>query len=348
MVEELENVENNGTDYLQRFGYRLYEGETQGRKSRILSIIIFELKSTWHRSTFGKVLLIIILVINIIGLSFSAVVTNQIIENVEPSQKEEATRDVLHGFVANYLNFGGGSESIQSGTIVQSFDLQFNIGILMIALFAIAGSGFFADDKQGKVIEIYLSRLQKREYVIGKITGIMLYINIFLGLPMLIGGILYVQAFDGISHFEAWDFYLGVIVYSFLVSLIVGLGVLCFSIILEKRQYASLGFFLLYILGSIIGLAVISDTGVNEKLYLLSPSFFFALLAYVCFRDFNLGISTFEGFENDEPQISYQNLYLDDGGGLEYWHILLVAFSLIFLMSAFLSYKIRKMTTEEL
>ncbi|MHA2252995.1 MAG: hypothetical protein ACXAD7_21710 [Candidatus Kariarchaeaceae archaeon] len=347
MVEKLQNVENNDTDYLQRFGYRLYDGETQGRKSRILSIIIFELKSTWHRSTFGKVLLIIILFFNVISLGVAATVNTSLLRGVHPTQKDEATRDVLHAFVASFLNFGGGNQSIQSGTIVETFEFQMNLGILLIALFSIAGSGFFADDKQGKVIEIYLSRLQKKEYVIGKIGGILLYINIFLGLPLLIAGALYVQAFDGINHFEAWDFYLGVIIYSFLVSLIVGLAILCFSIILEKRQYASLGFFLMYVLGSIIGYAVIGGDA-DEKLYLISPSFFFALLAYVCFRDFNLGISTFEGFENDEVQISYENFYLDDGGGLEYWHILFMAFSLIFLMSAFLSYKIRKMTTEEL
>ena len=86
------------------------------------------------------------------------------------------------------------------------------LGIFVISLFAIAGSGMFADDKQGKVIEIYLSRLQKREYVLGKIGAIMVYINLFLMIPLLITGGLYVQSF-GINHLSVLSYYFGIILH---------------------------------------------------------------------------------------------------------------------------------------
>ena len=338
-IENLDSEYNNTTDYLQKFGYRRYEGEILDRKSRITSLIWFEVKSTWHRSTFGKVLLVIIMVFNFLAISISAAVAN-----FTAGEDKDVMRDVLNGFVASYLNFG--NDYIHSSSTTASFNIQMNMGILIIALFAISGSGLFADDKSGKVIEIYLSRLQKREYIIGKIGAILIYVNVFLLVPLLIGSIIYVQSFDKLNHFEAIGFYLGVIAFCFLSSLLIGLGILSFSIISEKRQYASLGFFLVYLLGSIFGLILVEIDPDNEFLLLASPSFLLMLLAFVCLGDYNLGIATSindEGFNR-----IYKPFLLNDGSGLEYWHVLGVIFLLIALMIAFLSIKIRRMTTEEL
>ncbi|MHA2252133.1 MAG: hypothetical protein ACXAD7_17340, partial [Candidatus Kariarchaeaceae archaeon] len=169
------------TEFLDRFGYRSFEGTINDRKSRIFSLIMFEVKSTWHRSTFGKVLLVILLVFNFFGITIAAM-----IGNMESESDTEAIRDVLHGFIASYLNFA--EDYILPSASNMSFAISMNVGILIIALFAISGSGFFADDKSGKVVEIYLSRLQKKEYIIGKIGAILIYVNLFLLLPLLIMG----------------------------------------------------------------------------------------------------------------------------------------------------------------
>jgi hypothetical protein len=69
--------------------------------------------------------------------------------------------------------------------------------------------------------------------------------------------------------------------------------------------------------------------------------YFLALLAYICLGDFHLGL-TYQYDGNIEPFL------LDDGKGLEHYHVILTVVLIITLLSVFLAYKIRKMTTEEL
>ncbi|MHA2252130.1 MAG: hypothetical protein ACXAD7_17325 [Candidatus Kariarchaeaceae archaeon] len=334
----INETENNSHEYLQKFGYRGFQKELTSRKSRIFSLVIFEVKSTWSRSTFGKVLLVILCVINFMTITFGVAAA----EAGDMDATDESIRDGLNRFVANYMNFG--ENSIQPGTVDVGFGLNMSIGILLFALFAIAGSGFFADDKSGKVIEIYLSRLQKKEYVTGKILAIMIYINFFVGLPILIMGALSVQSINQTSHLEQWDFYLGIILFSLLSSLILGMGILIFSILSDKRAYASLGFFMTFLIGSILGDEIWGSNESNEFFLLISPPTFLALLAYLCLGDLDLGLMV--GWNNNGALID--SFILDDGAGLEWWHITGITLSLIILMASFLSYKIWKMTTEEL
>ncbi len=331
----IESTEKGSTEFLRKFGYRRYEGSVTGRKSRIFSLVIFEVKSTWHRSTFGKVLLIILMVINFITLTVTVGSSQQIITDLEGQQKK-VIRDALNRFVANYISFRG--DYIRSGTHETGLRMNPPVAILLIALVAIAGSGFFADDRAGKTIEIWLSRLQKREYVIGKIAAILIYINLFLMIPILVVGALNVQAIKETSHLEQWDYYLGIIIYSLIASLIMGLAILSFSISVEKRQYASLGFFLVFILGTVFVQLLIIQDRTNEFLLLLSPTHFLVLLAYVSLGDFSLGIG------DGRPE----EFLLDDGSGLEYYHVIGTAIMLIISMACFLAFKINRLTTEEL
>jgi hypothetical protein len=249
---------------------------------------------------------------------------------------DELIRDSLNGFISNYLSFGDGF--IVSTTEVMSLGFSMNLGVLLIAVFGIAGSSLFADDISGKVIEIYLSRLQKKEYVIGKIGAIILYINIFVMIPLLVMGIFFVQAL-GMNHLEYLGFFWGIILFSLLSSVILGLFILSLSISVEKRTYANLIFFLTFIFGSIIGLSIAMSDFENELLFLISPSNFLVLLSYVCLGDLNLG---YRGMGGMAP------LVLNDGVGLEAWHVLLQAFILILVFSLYLAFKIKKMTTEKL
>jgi ABC-type transport system involved in multi-copper enzyme maturation permease subunit len=295
-------------------------------------LIIFEVAQTWRKSKFAKLLIVIILTINIF-----TIVTISTLWGFGP-QSDEFIRDSLNGFISNYLSFGDGF--IVSTTEGGPFGLGFsmNLGVLLIAVFGIAGSSLFADDISGKVIEIYLSRLQKKEYVIGKIGAIILYINIFVMIPLLVMGIFFVQAL-GMNHLEYLGFFWGIILFSLLSSVILGLFILSLSISVEKRTYANLIFFLTFIFGSIIGLSIAMSDFENELLFLISPSNFLVLLSYVCLGDLNLG---FNGMRGITP------LILNDGVGLEAWHVLLQAFILILVFSLYLAFKIKKMTTEKL
>jgi len=339
---------SSSTDYLQKFSYRLYEGKIEPRWKRVLNLILFEVISTWRKSIFAKILIIIIFVINFLVLLN---VAQQARILVYDAITEEMFRDGLRSTVAGYLSWR--RSIILSNPRGQSSptDIGLNIGLLLIIIFGIAGSGFFADDKYGKVIEIYLSRLQKKEYVIGKLGAIIIYINIFILVPLIVTCIYFVEA-AGKDHLNYLDLYFGIIIYSLLCSIILGLFILTLSILVEKRSYASLIFVLVYLFGSIIGGIIAEDNLDNKLFFLISPSIFFVLLAYVCLGDYDLGVLP---YSTSSSRIGWTFSYgeiiplnLNDGYGLEYWHVLIQAFLLILFFSLILTYKIRKMTTEEL
>lgn len=322
-------------EYLQRFGYRQYSGVRTGRLKRIWHLIWFEVSSTWKRSTFGKVLLIITIVVNLIGVIVIAQIGQ--IQGTTTSQ----LRGLMDQLVANYFTFG--DTPIRPSTTNTSFSFSISIGVLLVALFGIAGSGLFADDKEGKVIEIYLSRMNKNEYIAGKIGAIILYINLFLALPLLLIGALTAQAFQ-FNHFKILDFYLGILLFSFITSLIIGMFTLVLSSLVNKRTYAGLAFFLFYLLSSLLGGEVFNNDRSNEFYLLISPSFFFVLLAYICLGHLSLGLS-FSTFFNISPTNTPLNL--NDGHGLEYYHVLLLALAYLIILGSILWYRIHKLTTEE-
>ncbi|MFV2014036.1 MAG: ABC transporter permease [Candidatus Heimdallarchaeota archaeon] len=344
MASKTIKTNNEGdTEYLEKFGYRQYEGIRTSRLRRILSIIEFEVRSTWSRSTFGKVLLVILMVMNLFIILFSSELINAF-QSGYPGGRQAYINDALHSFVSTYIGFMD-TGYIIAGPEYQSFG-EPNLGFLLIALFAIAGSGLFADDKNGKVVEIYLSRITKKEYVIGKIGAILTYINLFLMIPIMVVVTLMLQSW-GEPQIQYWELYLRIIWFSFLYSLVIGMIILFLSSILEKRNYASLAFFLIYLVGSIFSLEAIQSNPSNEFLILISPDYFLALLAYVALGDYDLG---FGGavMHGDSDSSGVNGLNLNDGAGLEYWHIYGITFAIIALFVPLLSWKINRLTTEEL
>ena len=325
----------NSTDYLQKFTYRLYHGKFQPRWMRVLYLIRFELISTWRKSKFAKFLMTIVLV-----FSFFSILGAATLRSIETDEGEGkvVVRDALNESIASYFSIN--LSFILSNSDGISYGLGRGLGMLLLIVIGLAGSGFFADDKYGKVIEIYLSRLEKREYLIGKVGAIVIYINMLVLIPLIITGILFVQSLEK-DHAKFVDFYMGIIVYSVLCSIILGLFILVLSIFFEKRSYVSLIFFLVFLFGTIIGVAIVYDNLDNEFLLLISPTNFLVLLAYVCLGDYDLGVW-------DAKNEKYIELNLNNGIGLEYWHVFLQTFLLILVFTLILTYKIWKMTTEEL
>jgi len=327
---------SNSTDYLQRFGYRLYEGKIEARWKRVLNLMIFEFKSSWLKGTFAKIMMIIIFVINFMVLLQVARAGSL---QVETTLGEIFFRDGLHSTIANYMGFPNTPIISNPDGFSSPSDIGATIGIFLMIIFGLTGSGFFADDKSGKVIEIYLSRLRKREYFLGKFGAITLYINIFILVPLMVTCVYLVEVTNR-DHLDYLNLYFGLVLFSLLSSIILGLFILTLSILVEKRAYASLIFVLVYIFGTLIG-GLIAENNIHNNKFtlLLSPANFFALLAYVCLGDYELGVHS--GTE-------FLRLGLNDGYSLEYWHVLLQAFIIILVFSLILVYKLQKMTTEEL
>jgi hypothetical protein len=335
-------------EYVEKFSYRSYDGKMEPRWKRVWSLAWFELISTWHKSTVGKVLLIIILGFNLLAIILALEISGSVAD-LEGSEKTEAVAAILHGIVGGYLSVGIGGNHHISPSNTQELSFQMSLGFLIIGLFATAGAGLFSDDRQGKLLEIYLSRMQRWEYVTGKVAAILIYTNFFISLPLLFMGFFYVQAL-GIDHLDYLYYYAGIILYGFLASLLIGLAILVLSSVVEKRLYASLAFYLLFLLMSIFGSIITELDPSNEFLLLVSPSTFLELLAYVCIGDLELWFRSTESFnpETDDIVFSYAKFSLNDRTGLEYFHVLGVAFGLIVIMFSFLVFRLYRLTTEAL
>ncbi len=293
-------------DYIERFGYRRYEGKLVPRWKRIVNLVRFELTSTWYKSTFGKVLLIIILIMGFMGVTFAATSLSIIAEEYEtPEEKEQILEGILNGHVGSSLSISHSIAANKTFTGAGSFFL----GFLLIALFAIVGSGLIADDNQGQVLGLYLSKIQRNEYIMAKFLSIVLYINFFLTIPLLILGALYVQGLE-FEHIDYFNYYAGIILYGLLSSLFIGAAVLFFSSVAEKRNYASLAFFLTYLISSMFGSIVWSISPSNEYLLLISPSNLLSALAYICLGDYEVW-----------SHVTDKKIFLNDGSGLEFFHI---------------------------
>ncbi len=336
-------------EYVEKFGYRKYKGKIEPRWKRVWSLVRFELMSTWHKSTAGKVLLVIILAINFLLITFGALGIKSVISDRPKYEQAEAIAGILHDMVAGYLSFGRMGER---GVSASDIGIQFGmpLGFLIIGLFGIAGSGSFSDDRAGHVMGIYMSKLNRFEYIAGKIGSVILYVNIFLTLPLFLMIGLYIQAL-GVDHLDYLYLYSGILLYGFLASLLLGLGILCLSSIVDKRMYASLGFYLLFLFGTIFGSIIVTLEESNEFLLLVSPSNFLQLLAYVCMGDTKLFFSTETDqwdTETGDYILAYTPFSLSDGSGLEAFHVLGSTLLLIIVMFIFLMFRLKRLTREAL
>jgi hypothetical protein len=326
-----------GTEYVEKFGYRKYTGKTQSRIRRVINLAWFEMTSTWRKSTFGKVLLIIILVLHFFTF-FALIMISPFLAEASELGKLEYVRRDLSNIISYYLSIG--NASFKPEGLGSDFNLSINIGFLLIPLLGIAGSGMFADDKQGHLVEIYLSKLRRTEYATGKVGAVFLYNNIILTLPMIVISFMYVQGF-GVDHFQFLDLYLLIIIFGFTSSLFLGMFILILSIIVEKRSYASLSFFLLYFIGSIFGQIVYQLNPENEFLLLIPSGTFFVLLGFSIMGMWNLEQTNFFGEV-------VARLNLNNGSGLEFFHFWLTVVAIIIILSIFLYFRLRRLTTKEL
>ncbi len=323
-------VEDQTVDFVQKYSYRPYSGELIPRWKRLLEFSWFELKNTWNRSVIGKILLILILTLNFLNIVMASFAANFILQGAAESQKYQIIRDAVTSMVASYLSMG----SVLRPSNNAMSNLGIDLGILLIGLFAIAGSGFFADDRQGKVIEVYLSKIQRWEYVVTKIGALASYIFVFTAGPLLILGFIYLQAFNA-DHLRFLDFYVGIIVYSLLITILLTVTILVFSSFTDKRAYASLSYFLLYLVGTIFGL-VIASAAQNEILWIISPSQLLSILALVILGDQELYLP------DGTP------LILNDGKGLETIHVFGLTASIILISIIVLAYQMHRLTRREL
>src|SRR3990172_3903614 len=159
------------TEYVQRFGYRKYTGGTDPRWMRIARLAWFEVTSTWRKSSFGKIVIVVIFVINFFTIFALAAIIRVFSGERDPVENTALLRMEISNLVSYYLSIS--SEGLRPAGLIR-FTIMMNIGFLLIPLLGIAGSGLFADDKQGHLIEIYLAKLRRIEYAAGKVGAAVL------------------------------------------------------------------------------------------------------------------------------------------------------------------------------
>ena len=337
-------VESSSTgsfEFVKKFSYRDYQGGRTNRFRRIFSLATFEMTNTWKKSTIGKIILGLVVFFNIL-IAF-LMVPSQAAEmsQLPTSDHRSYVLQTIFKTCIDYLSVSSSSPILPSNQLLVSFSS--NIGFLIIALLAIAGSGFFADDKEGKVIEIYLSRMRREDYALGKVLGMFLYCNLFITIPFLIISILQVQGL-GQNHFDYLNVYASLIMAGAMISAVFTIFTLLLSSFVEKRAYASLSFFIGYILFDSLAQGFYASDPSNELLLLAVPSYVIALLIYSLGGNWTLGIRP-GGIFGSGP---IQTLSLNDGIGLESWQPVILVSVVLLVGLALLLFKIHRLTTNEL
>ncbi len=332
---------NENFEFVKKFSYRDYKGKRTSRLSRIFSLAIFEVTNTWRKSLIGKILFGLVIFILVIGAVLNVPYQVTQLSQLPQSEKSNFVLQTVLKTAADYLSISSENPILPSENPLVSF--SFNIGFLIIALFAIAGSGFFADDKQGKVLEIYLSRMKREDYAIGKVLGMFLYCNLFITVPFLIISLWEVQGL-GQNHLDYLLTYMELVVSGTIISALFTIFTLLLSSLVEKRAYASLSFFIGYILFDSLSQKFFQSDPHNHLLLLLVPSYVFALLIYTIGGNWNLGLR--EGGIFSSGNVT--PLILNNGTGLEWWHVIGLVLLVLIIGLLLLLFKIHRMTTNEL
>lgn len=336
----VESSKTGNFEFVKKFSYRDYTGVRTRRLTRIFSLATFEMINTWKKSLIGKILLGFILVLNVIMILVSVPpLAYQMNNDPTITNKTEFVHQVIFQYVASYLSISNVNLILPSVNILAT--VSYGLGFLIIALLAIAGSGFFADDKQGKVIEIYLSRMKREDYAIGKFLGMFLYCNLFITLPFLVLSVWIVQGL-GQNQLDYIGLYLALGVAGAVISMLFTVFTLLLSSFVEKRAYASLSFFIGYMLFDSLSIGFYVSNPNNQLLLLLVPSFLIALFIFTVAGDFNLGL-----MDLTDPQ-KISPLILNDGIGLEWWHVIGLVLVILLVALFILLFKIHRMTTNEL
>ncbi|MFX0063134.1 MAG: ABC transporter permease subunit [Candidatus Hermodarchaeota archaeon] len=130
-------------------------------------------------------------------------------------------------------------------------------GILILAIMAVLGGGMIANDKRSKSFDLYLTRVQPHEYLLGKFLALFSINTILMLVPGIILTVTFtiVQSIDLLAHLDVpIAFFILVMVAAFVESSIL----LALSSLTDRSLYAAVGYFLgLMGLSFITGMALV-------------------------------------------------------------------------------------------
>ena len=259
--------------YVRKFSFRAFEGVRKGRVYRLWATSWQWWTHQWERSRAIKVLLgfiIFILVItNLFLLSFKDFMLYEPgtrIPLINPTTGEPMTTnnlleqnllELVRGLVTFQTSFssqtpGGGEMGMSIG----------GLSIFILILIALVGSGLIADDVSNLTTEIYYSKLERHEYILGKFGAFFLFGNLVIVLPMVLEFFLLVAGLGEISLIQAFPVLIQTIIITEIIVLTFASIVLGFSALTSRRLYAGLAAFMfLFVLNMIIPSLAFSGQG---------------------------------------------------------------------------------------
>lgn len=241
---------NSGT-YVRKFSFRSFEGVRKGRIYRLWAISWQWWTHQWARSRAVKVLLgflIFILVItNLMLLTFKDMML------ADPSITTNILlKDNLLSLIRGLVTFQTEYSATHGSGATESFSIG-GLSIFILILVALVGSGLISDDVSNLTTEIYYSKLERHEYILGKYGAFLIFGNLIIVLPFILEYLLLVVGLGNIDLIES----LPVLFQSILITEIMVITfasiVLGFSALTSRRLYAGLtSFMFLFVMNMLI------------------------------------------------------------------------------------------------
>lgn len=331
--------EGQSDAYVRKFSFRAFEGIRKGRLYRLWATSWQWWAHQWERSRAVKILLgfliFILVMTNLFLLSFKDFMLNTINpETGEQITTNDLLEDNLLALVRSIVTFQTtfSSESPGGGEMMMSIG---GLSIFILILVALVGSGLIADDVSNQTTEIYYSKLERHEYILGKFGAFFLFGNIVIVLPFVLEFFLLVAGLGEISLIQA----LPVLIQSILITEIMVLTfasiVLGFSALTSRRLYAGLtAFMFLFVMNMIIPSLAFSDGEVGFQI-LFDVLTLLLLTSYII-----TGTTEVIYYPYGEEAGVSRVIDLANGSGIENWMVIGALAAYILLGFAIVVYQV--------
>ncbi|UCG02802.1 MAG: hypothetical protein JSW11_02195 [Candidatus Heimdallarchaeota archaeon] len=304
----------SGTDsgtFARRFTFRPFDGIRRGRVYRLCAISWYWWTHQWKRSRAAKILMVILIFFFILTnlLLFSFIEMKQVdsdLSNIEIF--EGVLLQLVRGVVSFQTEFYGSGEGSES--IMMTFG---GLSLFILAFMVMIGSGLIADDISNNTLEIYFSKLERHEYIIGKFGAFVIFGNITLTLPFFLEFFLLFIGIGGIDLVQSLPILIDVIIITELIIFTFASIFLAFSAVTNKLYAGAVAYMLLFISNIIIPPLAFVSKGEVGLVILLDILTVLLISSYII-----VGTTDLHYISGRE----FYDLNLASGQGLESWIVL--------------------------
>ena len=299
--------------YVRKFAFRPFDGTRRSRIYRLWAIAWQWWIHEWKRSRAVKILISFLIFTFVIMNMFLLFMRDAMLAMNPGLTTNDLLEDNLLKMVRGIVTFGI-SFVVESDGYGPAAEFNFGgTSIFLLILFVMVGSGLIADDISNHTTEIYYSKLERHEYVLGKFLAFFIFGNIVLTFPYVFEFFLLVIGLGNIDLLSALPVLVHVIVFTEIITITYSAIILAFSSLTNRRLYAGLTtFMLMFTSNMIISSLAFSGDSAGYEIFLDVLSLLL-LTSYIL-----LGVTQVDYFSFRGPQ----TINLVDGVGIESWMVL--------------------------